>query len=1006
MPPELTFRWSGSGVLRASTAPGDLELPDELDLTDPADLRRGAAWLTGLCRRPEVRAALAMASPDLLDALDHLDSGETDQRRLRRLVISTASYLLRWRHRATPFGLFAGVGTVRRGRTAVRWGDRHQVVRRPDPHWLGEVVARLHACPALLERLTVTANGALTVRGDKFVGPGPVPVDAGLAPVEVSVRATRPVRLALAKARAPVRAGELAKIVAEAFPEASSDRINGILRELVAHNLLISDLNPPMSGPDALGHVCGVLRDVAAHDVPELAGTVDELLALRHGLVPELPLNAPAALDAFVRAGSEQVRLTADTVLDASVLVPEQVGREAARAAAILCRLSPFPFGTAAWRDYHARFLDRYGTDRPVPVLELVGDGGLGFPAGYAGAAAALAPRVLTARDERLLALVQEIGVKGGELVLTDDLVCELADDEGAEPIWPDRAEIGVQVQAASREEIDRGRFALLVTGTPRSGSSMTGRHAHFLPAEARAELAASLTADDPGAIAAQLSCPPRRRGNAVLAAAVPLLDHLIPLGEGVSAGNAGEARVLGVADIAVVAASDRFRLLHQPSGRRLEIRVANALEATTHIPPLARFLSEITTARGALYAGFHFGAAQTLPYLPRVRFRRTILAPARWLLRADELPGRAAAQRTWDEAFARWRHGWNVPREVVLVEYDRRLPLDVDRPLHRHLLRSRLGAAARVELHEDLVDNGWIGRAHELLLPLRLSRPSAPVKRVSGGFSSVRHVAEPRDRRTVLKARLLSHPARWDELLTAHVPRLLAAFPESPPRWWFVRHRDLRRPDTPPALLLHFPVSAPSARGEAAEALTSWVDDLVRRNLASDVTLETFRAQPGQYGWSERSLDAAYAAFAADTVAVLAQIAFTARARIPAAAVAAVSMVDLACAFAGAPDAGRRHLVDGPPGRRGRVDPVLRDHALRLVVPEEVAAAWRDRAAALRAYRAVLETERDDPMTMLTLLLRGHHRRACDIDHERTTMRLARARALRELHDPGLSRS
>ncbi|MBA9002857.1 lantibiotic dehydratase [Thermomonospora cellulosilytica] len=1017
-----TYQWPGIGLLRAGTAPADLAPPADLDPADPGMTRRGAAWLTGVRQHPQLRTALRVASPDLLAALDALDltrPADIDERRLRRLITATASYLLRWRHRATPFGLFVGVGTVRSAPvTAVRWGDGHQVVRQVDPAWLAETITRLHACPQLLERLTVVTNTAITVRGDRFIAPGPSPspggdVDAELAPVEVSVRATRPVRTALDAARTPVRVGDLAKILTSAFPAATPDQINGILAGLIEQNLLISSLHPPMTSPDALGHVCGILRDVAAWDISGLADLTETLCALHRDLAtarpPAEPDHATGPLGENTTAG--RVPLVVDTVLDADIGLPEQVGAEAARAAAVLCRLSPYPFGTPAWRDYHGRFLARYGTGLPVPVLDLIGDGGLGFPAGYLGSGWGRAPRLFTARDEKLLALVQEAVAEGGELVLTDALVEELADDRDAAVSWPERVEIGVQVLAPSAAAIDRGRFTLLVTGTPRPGSSMAGRHAHHLPEAARADLAATFTTTAPGAIAVQLSFPPRRRRNAPLAAAHPLLDHVLPLAEHPTEDRAGtEVRVVTVDELAVVAEPDRFHLLHQPTGRRVEIRVAHALEATTHIPPLARFLSEIGTARGAFYTAFHFGAADRMPYLPRVRYRRTILASARWLLPATALPGPRSAQKDWEEAFAAWRRRWNVPARVAIVDHDRRLCLDLAQPLHRHLLRTRLSRAPRLELREDVAEHGWIGRAHELLLPLRLTPPSpvppawtVPAARTN---AAPHRGAEPPGRSTVVFARLLAHPARWDEILTGHVPRLLSGFGEAP-RWWFLRHHDLRRPDTAPSLDLYLRLPSPEGYGDAAARLAAWTADLARQNLAASLTLDTFHPQCGQYGHGP-ALDAAHAVFAADTTAALAQIALSARTGIPATAVTAASMVDLAAALARSRDEGARHLVDNLPQRHGRLDPALRDHALRLTDPTtglrglpgggELITAWQRRADALHAYRTELEAERD-PMTVLPVLLRGHHRRAQGVDGEQTTLRLARTCALRHVH-------
>ncbi|GAA0955921.1 lantibiotic dehydratase [Actinocorallia libanotica] len=826
------------------------------------------------------------------------------------------------------------------------------------------------------------------------------------------MRATRPVLAALEAARAPSRVGDLADTLAGAFPHAAPGQIATVLAELIGQNLLISSLNPPASSPDALGHVCAVLRRIAADDIPEAAELVQTLGALHEGISAAQPLLAEHGDDQAGETTEGLVSLRAEVVLDAHVDLPEQVAHEAARAAGALCRLSPYPFGTAAWRDYHARFVARYGTDQPVGVLELTGDSGLGFPAGYLGSGAGRAPRPFTRRDEKLLLLVQEAIADGGELLLTDALIADLADDQDAVLTWPDRVEIGVQVNAASLQDIDRGAFTLLVTGSPRTGSSMIGRHTQHLPQPARKALADTFNTTDPAAVAVQLSFPPLHRRNYPLAASIPLVDRILPLAEQ-PADPAIEHAARGVetmtvADLAVVAELDRFHLIHQPSGKRIEVRVPHALEATAHIGALARLLSEISTARGTLYAGFYFGAADRLPYLPRVRYRRTILAAARWLLPATALPAPTATTQVWDEALTQWRQRWSVPTCITVVEIDRKLPLDLEQPLHRHLLRTRLNQTSRLEIRETLSDHTWIGRAHELLLPLRLttSSPASPALAASRPLEAVARsswVSRLPAAATTVSAQLHTHPARWDELLTGYLPHLLESIPDLQ-GWWFRRHHDLRHPDRMPYLALYLQASSSDGYPVATGHLAAWTNELINQNLAAALVLDTYWPQPGRYGHGP-ALEAAHRLFTADSAAALAQIDLSLHTGIPTAAVTAASMLDLAAALAGNIDDGTLRLIADLPQQHGPLDPGLRDYALHLTHPttdltalpggSQMISAWRRRATALADYREALAAGRD-PIAALPVLLRDHQRRTLGASGEQTVLRLVRACALR----------
>jgi thiopeptide-type bacteriocin biosynthesis protein len=1011
------YRRQGSALFRATTWPHGLNLPPAPDLTGENAEQRGRAWLAEVWQHEEIRQALSLATPALCHQIDDIVAGQrSDGRRIRRTVLSLASYLLPWQGRPTPFGLFAGVAPAHIAATPrVTWGDNHRTTVRADADWLTDLVPRLHHCPDLLERLPVVANNAGQVRGSRYVVPGP-PADGRahlLAPIEVSVRYTRPVAAALAAARAPTRYGVLRAQLTERAP-AAADRIDTMLAGLVAQHVLITSLWAPMTCLDALGHISRELERADADTIPDIAELVRELFATRDALARPAPLgsSAKSGLVERMRRLSDiaPVPVVVDTALDCELRLPEQVVREAEEAVSVLYRLSPYPFGYPHWRDYHRRFRMRYGPGAVVPLLELVADSGLGLPAGYLGSDRQRPERQLTERDEKLLALIQQAMLDGSaEIVLTDRMIADLAGDS-ADVLLVPRAEVSVEIHATSQQNLSRGAFRLVVTGTPRPGSSMAGRFAHLLPDHDHQHLADSYRTPDPEVITAQLSFAPRRGRNDNVTRTPQLLPHVISLAEHRAPEEKG---LIELADLAVTADARQLSLLQRSTGRPIEPRVAHALEAGIHTPPLARFLAEITTARSAVYKAFDFGAANHLPYLPRVRYKRTILARARWLLTAEELPARSATMTAWEDAFAAWRSRLGVPERVSVVEVDQRLPLDLAQPLHRLLLRSRLDGARRLELREATApeDIAWIGRAHELLLTLTLAERSRPVRLPAPDAVTATTAYLP-GRSTLLHAHLHAHPERYEEILTTHLPALLDAFPEPPPRWWFQRHRETSRPEADPYLVLSVCLAEPAAYGQAAAHLGDWADHLRRRSLASHITLATYEPQTGRFGHGP-AMDAAHEVFAADSAAALAQVRMTTQAdEVQPQALAAASMVDLATRLAPTVDDGLTWLVRHLPREHGPLDRSLRDQAFDLTDPTgewknlrstfggtAVATAWQARATALDAYRKHLADQRD-PLTVLRSLLHLHHVRALTIDPdlERLTGRLARACALRAI--------
>lgn len=1017
----VSYKWQSAAMLRATTSPGPADVPRTLDLDDPAVTR---AWLASVWQREDVRDALRAASPVLCRTLDELARGSHARpRQLRRTALSVASYLLRWQHRPTPFGLFAGTAPASVGPVSrVRWDTKHRVAVRADAEWTTDIIQRLQQSSALLERLPVVANNVARLRGDRLVAPGP-PADGHahlMAPVEVSVRHARPVRAAMSAAGSPIRYSDLRDHLHSLFPTAADEQINGLLGDLIAQNLLITSLRAPMTTLDALGHVCDELEKADAHTLADIGDLVRELYAIRDYLGGQEPTLSTSALSSTTErmlalSSVAPAPLLIDTILDCDVQIPQQVVEEAQAAVAALYRITPEPYGLQQWRDYHRRFRARYGVGAAVPVLELVADNGLGLPAEYVGSERGRSPKQLTGRDDAVLALLQQALMEGrDEIVLTDAVIADLAKAAGSdEPMFVPRAEVAFEIHAHSSAALARGAFHLMLTGVPRPASSMAGRFAHLLPPEQQEALARTYRSAGPDAITAQLSFVPRRRRNENVARTARMLPHVIDLSEH----RATDEAVIPLEDIAVTADARRFHLVQLSSGRPINVHVLHALETSVQTPPLARFLAEIASARCAVYKPFHFGAAARLPYLPRVRYRKTILNPAHWRLKAEDLPGRAATTTDWAQAFAVWRARLRVPDRIAMVEVDQRLPLDLTHPVHLRLLRSRLDDLRRLELREapDPDEHGWIGRAHEILLPLIRTQPeeastlSTP-HLTTAVSTEATHLP---GAGTVLCAHLHAHPQRYSEILDRHLPRLLAAF-DDPPMWWFTPHREMARPDAGQHLALFLHIEE-GMYGAAAERVHAWAGELRRSRLASHLTLDSYEPQTGRYGHAA-AMDAAHRVFAADSAAALAQIRLTALTdALAPQALAAASILDLTTHLAPSADQGMEWLIQNVPQEHGRLDRDLRDKVLKLTAPsgpplftalpggDDVTHAWQARAAAVRTYRADLADQRD-PLTVVRSLLHLHHIRALGVDPvaEAVTLRLARTAALRQTAQAG----
>ncbi|MEU3185165.1 lantibiotic dehydratase [Streptomyces sp. NPDC006923] len=971
-------------------------------------------WLRAVWANEDIAEALQHSSPALAAQVRTSCMTENPSARdTRRAALSVARYLLRSQHRATPFGLFAGVATAAFGpQVRSAWGTRHVAVGRAGAEWLAAVVERLESCPDLLDRLPVVANNTATSRGDRLIVPFQPDVQHDRTrTVEASLALTEPVRAVLAATRAPIRVGALVDKLRAEFPEAGPGKTGRLLGELIRRRVLITSLHAPSTETDGLGHLLGQLDAVDAGNLASAAATVCELRAVRAGLEECDTRRVRDSVAARMRAlvpGLRRHPVALDLRLDARIVLPDEVAREVKRAALVLTRLSPRPYGTPAWGEYHQRFYERYGIGTMVPLQEVVADSGVGYPDSYPGTPAGGRRPRLSARDDILVRLAQTAALDGrDEVVLSDELVAAL--DVGPDqPRVPPHVEMGVRVYAADPGELERGLFRLEVVSVSRGAGVSTGRFLSMLdPADSDA-LAAELTdlpTADSNTVPAQLSFPPLLPESAHVARTPQVVPTMISLQEH----RAPDDAVLTPDDLAVGCDGRRMYLAAPERGHRVEAVGMNALNPRTHTPLLARFLAELSRAQYAQVTMFDWGAASAMPFLPRLRYGRTALAPARWRLEESELPGRASPRAEWDAALTDWRARRRLPSRVHLIEDDRRLFLDLDEAGHRALLRRHLDRTRPAVLVEapEPESYGWCdGRAHEVVVPLKATRPPtwpslpAPTQARTLSPDQIRTPALS----SVLLAALYGDPRRQDALLATHLPGLLERLGNPP--WWFIRFRDPGQ-----HLRLRIALPDPGAFAQTARTVSEWADELRRVGLLADLRYPTSYREMGRWG-SGAAWDAAEEVFRADSRAVLAQLAQPQR---PGQRTLVVAhTVAVVSAFLGSTEAAMRWLIDHIPPTAPV--PVPRPHfteAVRLADPRDnwaalravpggdaVVSGWADRDTALAAYRSHLpgpDTQGIAIDDVLTSLLHVHFVRhvAVNFPEEEVCLYLARAAAL-----------
>jgi thiopeptide-type bacteriocin biosynthesis protein len=829
---------------------------------------------------PEVRQALAVASPSLVAALDRTGPGDPGWARLEGKLLR---YLIRMSTRATPFGLFAGVGIAGWAeRTDLALGGPPRTRTRLDMEWLLRLVLDLEADPEVRRHLRLFANTAAFERAGRLHLSNAAPAASGVTG-SVSVRATGAVRRAMTAARRPILHADLAASLLGAIPGATPERVDRLIAQLCEATLLLTDLRPPLTGEDPAGWVAGRLAAAAgaarARDQAErLAGLAADAAALDRAGAAEAAAGR-ARLTERMGAGGARSPLQVDARLDlrGAGLHPA-VGEAAAEAAELLLRMTPLPDGPAHLAAYRRGFLRRYGPDRTVPLLELLdprfGLGPLGPATGPTKPAAA-APRNQLLLDLAGRALRERQPV----LELDEELVGRLATWTPDPQAVPGSLELYVGVVAASAAAIDAGAFTLVIghgPGVSPAGRNL-GRFADLLAPAGQVRLAepdqpgvvvgngsAGPGPTRPGVVVAELVYLPRRLRQANVAVRPATLGF--ELAVGTSPGVPGD-RVIPLDELAVGVRDGRLRVWWPARGVEVEVTAGHMLNPT-EAPAVARFLAEVGRDGRAQLGGFSWGPAAGFPYLPRVQAGRVLLRPASWRVGPEALTAISPA------GLRRWRGDWEVPRYVQFGGGDRRLLLDLDDPAQAGQVLEELGRGRPVVLHEAVPgpEGAWLpgpgGRyLAELVVPLVLAAPARPA---SSNGRRHRAPAPPVAR----EGRLRPPGSDWlylklygpregeDELLAGPIRELAeAAVSEGlATDWFFLRYGD---PD--PHLRLRFRGEPEPLVSRLLPRVCAWAGGLVATGGCDRFAIDTYEREVERYGGPE-GMAAAEELFAADS--------------------------------------------------------------------------------------------------------------------------------------------
>jgi thiopeptide-type bacteriocin biosynthesis protein len=700
--------------------------------------------------------------------------------------------------------------------------------------------------------------------------------------LEVSVRMTDPVSYVIEEARGrSVACGELLASLQKRYPSTDPATIETFISELIEYGILHTSLRAPTWSADSLSTVVGRLAGGWDGGLSAKLLRIGEAVSAYERTSLSAGLGALAtvertAAEEELSVGSEVIHV--DLVSTETVVLPECVASEVERCANFLRRTvdgtDPFPHLS----EYRMEFLERYGTNQAVPLTVLLDpERGMGAPAGYRHPRG---PRRLqghapgpSGRDDLLIELAQTATMEGLREVEVAGKACQLL-EAFAPSVTPPTIELGFSLLAGSLEDVEVGAFRLVLSRRPwlPPAGATASRFAGALSMEEEFGRLARLNyAYYEGAVPVQVDFSPVRGRAANIMRAPRWLQYTVVVG---AFAERGRPDVVSLEDLAVAADEKGLFIVSESLGREVVPFAFHMGNLVTQAPNHARFLLEVGECRRSPWQPWSWGWAASSPYLPRLRFGKTIVASAQWV---PDMSVRCASSQpfnVWREAFEEWRHRWQVPDAVQLVVGDLCLDVRLDLPLHLQIVRDELRKRPRTRLLETpsggAFGSEWIGgRAHEIIFAfaeddtkgLRTPPATRSLPVVRRPHSAGRHLAGGE----WLYVKLYCSVARQNECLRHGLQDLLEECAGKFNRWFFVRYRDPHD-----HLRLRFHGDSRLLHGEVLPILHRWASELVSAGLAQRMVLDCYEQELERYG-GPTVMSLAEDVFAADSALCIA---------------------------------------------------------------------------------------------------------------------------------------
>ncbi|MFT5890492.1 MAG: hypothetical protein ACI9Y7_000584 [Dokdonia sp.] len=688
-----------------------------LELTKDSVLTQEA--LKSACGETHIKEALFLASPSLYTAFEKWLEGKTKPEDSERMTYSILKYLSRMSSRCTPFGLFAGtaVGTFE-DQTAIvlQKATKNRRHTRLDMNYLVALSQDIVKDEKIREQLCFYPNTSIYKAGDQLRYVEYHYENSRRMHHIVGVQHSDYLQKVLETATAGATLATLSECLVD--DEITIDVASGFIEELVGSQLLVSELEPSVSGPEFTDQIIPVLKKLKGTDklVEKLEDTQARIKKLdtKIGNPSTDYIEISTSLEELNTGFELKYLFQADMSLHPQKnVLNKQLIYKVRRAMRLINKISQAPSETLL-SQFRSAFQERY-EDREVPLSQALDvELGVGFLQNKdSGDVSELVddimlpgkPSKITTRDIKWNSIHSILHKELLHCLRKNEQILTLqdADFEKFEENWNDLPNtISTMVEVIA---IDGEEQIVMSNAGGSSAANLLGRFCHSDPEIHNyvKEIVAVEERCSPNQMLAEIvHLPESRVGNILMRPA--LRGYEIPyLAKSVLDTEAQ----LPIDDLMVSVKRDKVILRSKKYNKEVIPHLSNAHNYSSGALPIYQFLANLQSQNKRGGIGFHWGPyEEDFPFLPRVVYKGVVLASKTWNILKSDIEILQNSQKDmgkFQEHLELFIKEKQLPQFVLLKDSDNELLINLQNTTSVQMLLSTIKKRGRFILKEFL---------------------------------------------------------------------------------------------------------------------------------------------------------------------------------------------------------------------------------------------------------------------------------------------------------------